>query len=313
MQLSSIDLNLLVVLDALLETESVKEAAKRLALSPSATSHALGRLRDLLGDPVLVRAGRRMVRSARGERLRPRVRALTSELAGLLRQEAFDPATCRDSFRIGSTDYAELFVVAPLSRRLQELAPGIDLRSVAEGVDRVAVLREGVVDFDVGVARDFPEDIDRIELFRDRFVVLLREGHPALGRRLTVARFAALEHVLVAPRGTPRGVVDRLLEREGRRRRVARSVARFFVAPELVAESDYALTISARVAARVAPRLGLVARRPPIALSGYTISLSWHRRNTDDPGHRWMREQIAAVAAERGPLPAEPPLGPPRK
>ena len=133
MQLSSIDLNLLLVLSALLETGSVKEAARRLALSPSATSHALGRLREVLDDPVLVRAGRSMVLSARAEALAPRVRRILEESEALFRQaEGFDPAHLSRAFRVIGNDYGELLIVAPLGATLATAAPGVDLFAVPE-------------------------------------------------------------------------------------------------------------------------------------------------------------------------------------
>jgi len=295
-QLSSIDLNLLLVLHALLETGSVKLAAARLSLSPSATSHSLRRLRELLDDPVLVRAGRNMVLSTRAEGIRARVRRLVEEIDGVFRLEVFDPKVQRHSFTLANSDYSELLLVAPLSRRLAVEAPGIDLYSVAEGPDRASALREGVVELDLGVVSQLPEDIQSEVLFEDRFVLLVREGHPIIDQRLTVERYAALEHLLVAPRGAPTGVVDRQLATRGLKRRVARTVARFFVAPQLLLGSDYGLTISARVADRVAANLGLVRLEPPLELPRFAISMSWHRRSSEDSAHRFLREQIMAVA-----------------
>jgi len=295
-QLSSIDLNLLLVLHALLESGSVKLAAARLSLSPSATSHALRRLRELLEDPVLVRAGREMVLSPRAERMRPRVRHLVEEIEGVLRIEGFDPKQQRRSFRVACSDYTELLLVAPLSQRLAAEAPGIDLFSVSEGLDRATALREQSVDLDLSVIGEAPADIESEHLFEDRFVLLMRRDHPLLDRPVTVEGYAALEHLLVAPRGIPVGIVDRRLAGLGLKRRVARTVARFFVAPQLLVASDYVLTISSRVAARVAADLGLVCLEPPLELPTFTISMSWHKRSNEDPAHRFLREQIAAVA-----------------
>jgi DNA-binding transcriptional LysR family regulator len=297
--LSSIDLNLLVVLDALLETHSVKEAAGRLALSPSATSHALARLRELLGDPILVRAGKVMVPSARADRMRPRVSALLDDLRRLLEAaDELDPSRLRRSFRVASTDYAERMVVAPLSDALADAAPGVDLYSLAQTTPVLDPLRAAELDLALGVFIDLPDDVLREPLFHEQFICVLRRGHPVLKRKLTLERYAALGHVLISPRGTPTGVVDAVLARRGLSRRVARTVASFLVAPQLVAASDYILTLPARTARAVADELDLALRTPPVELSGFDLAMAWHRRHDADPGHRWLREQTRAVAAE---------------
>lgn len=296
--LAGVDLNLLVALDSLLETRSVKRAAARIALSPSATSHALARLRDLLGDPVLVRAGREMVLTPRAESLRPRLRRLLEETDALLRfSDAVDPATLRRAFAIAATDYAEMIAVRAVSDRLAEIAPGVDLHCRALGGDAVDRLRGGDYELAIGVFPELPPDFERAHLLHEEFVCVLRRGHRALRRKLTPEVYAGLDHVLIAPRGQPRGVVDAYLERRGLSRRVARTVATFEVAPRLVASSDFVLTLSRRVADRLAAELDLAIREPPIDLPGFDLVMLWHRRMTDDPGHRWLRERLAEVTA----------------
>ncbi len=296
MQLSSLDLNLLVVLDALLQTRSVKRAAARVALSPSATSHALARLRELLDDPLLVRAGRSMVLTPRAERLRDELTRALAELERLLApEEAVDPAKLTRGFRIAATDYAESEVIVPLARALSSSAPLVDIHALPQEPDTVAQLRAGDCDAAVGVFPGTPDDIHKLTLYRDHFAVLLRRGHPAARGRLTVERYAALDHVLVSPRGRPGGVVDTLLRERGLERRVARSVPSFHVAPQLVAHSDYALTVSARIAKRHADVLDLVIRKPPLELPRFLVCVAWHSRHDRDPAHTWLREQIVAL------------------
>lgn len=295
MHLSGVDLNLLVVLHALLETQSVKASAKRLALSPSATSHALGRLRDTFGDQLLVRSGRSMVLTPRGEQLRPRLARLLDEMETLLVDAGdVDPASLRRAFRVSTTDYGERVILAPLGLRLHELAPGVDLYG-ARTSRLENDIRGGACDLGIGVLSSAPPDIEVESLFDERFVCLLRAGHPAAKRKLTLERYAKLEHVLVAPGGTPQGVVDRFLAAEGLHRRVARTVATFMVAPHLVCESDYVLTMAERLARPMAEQLGLVVRVAPPPISGFTLKMAWHRRTDEDPTHQWLREQVRAV------------------
>lgn len=301
MQLSQTDLNLLVVLDALLQTRSVKQAARRIGLSPSATSHALARLRQLLSDPLLVRAGRQLVPTPRAEHLRPALQQLLHDLGQLISvAERPEPTQLRRTFRIAATDYAEMIVVRPLSDALATRAPGVSLHSQAPTAELVERLRADEVEFAIGVFPPQPVDIRRAPLLRERFVCLLRQGHPALRRKLTLQRYAQLGHVLVVPRGEPRGIVDVYLERQGFERRVVRTVASFHAAPAIVERTDFIVTLPAQLAERLAPTLGLVARQPPIDLPGFDVELLWHRRHDTDLVHGWLRQEIVSVARELG-------------
>jgi len=306
-QLSGIDLNLLVVLDALLDTRSVKLAARRVALSPSAASHALARLRHLLGDPILVRVGRELVPSPRAGRLRGELRSVLDGVERLLGPEEVEPARLRRRFTIACSDYAELVVLPALSRRIAKLAPGVDLQTRPAGADPVAALRAGDCELFVGVCRVSHRDVGREPLFDDDFVCVLRRGHPALRRRWTAEAFAALEHVLVAPTGEPRGVVDLALGKRGLARRVARTCTTSSSAPRLVAGSDYVLTLSARIARELAAPLGLVLRRPPLDLPRFTIAQAWHRGLDGDRALDWLRTAVAdAVTSPERASPARP-------
>ena len=304
MQLSRIDLNLLVLLDALLETHSVKLAARRVALSPSAASHALARLRQLLGDPILVRAGQRLVPSARGARLRGELRQLLEGVERLLGPEDVDPTRLRRTFTIASNDYAEVVVMPALSRHFAEAAPGVNLHSRLGGTDPIELLRSGDSDLFIGVIRGSHDDIVFESLFADELVCVLREGHPALRQSWTMQRYAALQHVLIAPRGEARSFVDTLLAQHGLERRVARACTTFMAAPHIVAGSDYVLTMSARMATAIAPQLGLQMRPPPLELPPFTIVQAWHRRTDGDPAHRWLRGKLGELMRPRGqPIP----------
>ena len=253
MQLFAVDMNLLVVMGALLETRSVKGAAARLGLSPSATSHALARLRDLLDDPVLVRAGRRMVPSARAERLRPQLERILTDVVQLLGSaEVVSPATLRRSFRLATTDYIDALLVQPLGRRFAREAPGVDLYC-AILPDAVERLRGERCDLAFGVFDELPDDVDAADLVDDELVCVMRRDHPRARGRFTVRQLADAHHVLTAPGGGTRGQVDVLLARQGLSRRVARTAASFDSAMRLVPGTDYLLTIPRRIAEILAP------------------------------------------------------------
>ena len=299
MQLTAVDLNLLVALEALLDTQSVKLAAQRLALSPSATSHALGRLRELLDDPLLVRAGRSLVLTPRANRLRPMTKQLVAAAESILREEKeLVPAQLARNFTVAATDYTELLVALPLGQELARVAPGTNLYSVPIRERGIPQLRSGEVDCVLGVVGDVPDDIHSMQLWEDDLVCVLRAGHPAAKGKLSLERYVGLDHVLIAPRGVPTGIVDTVLASQGLSRRVARTVSHFLVAPTLIANTNLVLTVSGVLARRWAKQHQLVVRRPPLDIRGFHVQLHWHRRHDLDAAQRWLRGQILNVANE---------------
>lgn len=304
--LAAVDLNLLRVLDVVLAERHVTRAAARLGLTQSAASHALARLRTQLDDPLLVRGPRGgLVPTARAEALQPVVAHALAELAAVWRGGGFTPATARRTFHVAAGDYAELVLLPALAARLARVAPGVDLFVRAVPDDIAGALAAGAVDVVLAPAR--PRDLTggcfQRALFDETFVCAVRDGHPQARGRLTLDRFCALDHLLIAPRGTAGGFVDDALAALGRRRRVAVAVPHFLVAPPVLGATDLIATVPRRIAAAFAPMIALAVRPPPIALTGFTIHLLWHERAGADPAQRWLRDQIAAVAASRGRAP----------
>ncbi|MCA9608591.1 MAG: LysR family transcriptional regulator [Myxococcales bacterium] len=297
--LRAIDLNLLVSLDALLQEESVTRAAERVGLSTPAMSHALARLRVQLGDPLLVRSGRAMVLSARGAELKGRVRTLVEALGEIMTPaEAPTLRALRRTYSIHASDYVLLVLGHPIDRRGRDEAPGVAMRFVPNGRDDAERLREGRADLVITVETSLPPELRTQKLFDERLVCVVRREHPVVKRRMTKRRFVEMEHIQVAPRGRPGGVVDDRLAAEGLRRRVTRVVPYFLSALHLVAESDHVLTVPERVARATAPRFGLRVLEPPIPLAPYAIRQVWHPRNDAEPGHRWLRGALLDIARE---------------
>lgn len=297
----SLDLNLLHALDALLSERSVTRAAARIGLSQSAMSHALGRLRDQLGDPLLVRTPRGMQPTARALALASPLRGSLEQLEALLRAEPeFDPASARRTFAIGASDFEGFTVVRPLLVRLRRDAPNIDLRLSAPPPLRVAELL-GSRELDLVVkplhAPDEREGVYHQRLFREGFAVVAREGHPAFAQRLTVKRYAEAMHALVAPGGTARGQVDDLLAERGLRRRIVLTLPHFLLVPHLIAETDLLVTLPARVAESLTSPLAIASRPVPVPLGDFGVDALWHARSHDDPAHRWLRSVVREVAA----------------
>lgn len=293
MNLAAIDLNLLVALDALLREENVTVAGQRIGLSQPAMSHALARLRELLGDQLLVRTGRRMHRSPLGHELMPTVRRLIGDLeATLLPRRNFEPSSSQRRFRIAANDHAGAVLLPALFARVRAAAPGVQLDVLPQAGAPPAELATGELEAAIGTFFDVaPPLLDRV-LFREDFVCVVRRDHPC--GRLDLRKYLDLDHLVIASPGYGPGVVDVALERRGLARRVAMRVPHFLVAPAIIARTDLVLTLPRRVLAARDRRLRV--SKPPIRLSGFAVQVVWHRRSDGDAGATWLREQIIACA-----------------
>lgn len=299
MHLAGVDLNLLVALDALLAERSVTRAARRLRLSQPAVSHALGRLRDLIGDPLLVRSGAQMMLTPRAEALVGRVHtALDAVAAAIESPRSFDPARETRPFKLAGADFAQVGLVPGLCARLAAEAPGIDLLVHPTTEDLHGLVARGEIDLALGPIRftGLPASLQETALFEERFVCIVREGHPLARGRLTLERFAEARHAMIAPRGTAGGVVDDLLARQGLTRRVAARLPHFLVAPHVVASTDLILTLPERIARLYETELPIVILSPPIEIPGFTVNMVWHERTQADPAQVWIRKVLREVA-----------------
>lgn len=292
-KLSALDLNLLVVLAALLEERHVTRAARRVGLSQSATSHALSRLRELYRDPLLVRSGRRLDLTPRAVELLPQLTRGLAELGGTLSGErAFEPLTARRSFTIGMADYVQTLLLPALLRSLTKRAPHVDV-AVSGFPDASDRLEDGTMDAAVLQGTKAPKGLSSRQLFSDGFTCMLRKGHPQVpGARLSMARYLSLNHVLVSPSGQGPSFVDTELERRGLTRRIALRVASFLIAPQVVCESDLVSTGPSRLLALLATRYPIRLFSPPLRLPRFQLQLAWHSRLDHDPAHAWFRQQL---------------------
>ena len=293
------DLNLLVTLDVLLAEGSVTRAGRRLRLSPSAMSRALARLRAATGDPLLVRAGRGLVPTPRALALRERVRPLVEEANEVLRPAGkLDLARLDRTFTLRTREgFVENFAPALLAR-VQREAPGVRL-SFRQKLDREsASLRDGRVDLETGVVGPTTGPELRAQaLFRDRFVGVVRQRHPLSRGRITPARYAAGGHIDVDLRGPGSDQVDRALEALALERHRVVFVDGFAAALALARATDLIATLPERHTGNL--RGGLHSFRLPVATPEFTLSLLWHPRMDADPAHRWLRECVRAICAER--------------
>jgi DNA-binding transcriptional LysR family regulator len=291
-----LDVPLLRVLEALLEERHVTQAARRLGMSQSATSHALARLREVFGDPLFVRGPHGVVPTDRALALEPQVRDVLRQLRGLTAlPQPVQPQQLRRTFVIEGADYMELVMLPRFVPWIRCHAPYVQLVVRSPSLLYEEEMAKGALDMSVGVFADVSPRIVLKKLFDETFVCLFRKGHPALNRPLTPKRWAALDHVLISPYGQAGGVVDQVLEEHQLQRRVVVRTASFLTVPLLVEATDCVTTLPKRVAEVMTHGRNLEWVAPPLPLPGFTIKLAYHERSRNDPAHAWLREQMAAT------------------
>jgi DNA-binding transcriptional LysR family regulator len=293
------DLNLLVTLDVLLAEGSVARAARRLRLSPSAMSRALARLRETTGDPLLVRAGRGLVPTPRALELRDRVGQLVQDGQAVLRPaEKLNLKRLVQTFSLRTSEgFVENFG-PDLIARVAEEAPGVRLRFVPKTDKDSTSLRDAAVDLETGVVGSTTGPEVRTQaLFRDRFVGVVRKGHPLSKGEMSPARYAAGRHILVSRRGLDRGPIDEALKPLGLEREIVTIVGGFSTALALARASDLIASVPERHTGSL--RDGMYSFALSVALPEVTVSLLWHPRLDADPAHRWLRKCVRDACVEK--------------
>ena len=294
---SDVDLNLLRVLDALLDTGSVSRAAARLHLSAPAVSRSLGRLRNLLSDPLFVRAGRELVPTELAKALRGPVRAALDEALRVLQPVApSDPLDFRRRFVIRADDSIIAILALPLMERVRSLAPGVDIAFLRDDPAWIVHFRSGELDLRIGVHVEDHHDTTSTILLTDRFVAAVRHDHPLVSRQLTKQRFAAAHHVTVSPIGKRAGPIDAALAEVGLERTHVTTVTSFVVAAHIVASTDLVGSMPNTIVKTMVGMLPIVALEMPLVLPTFDVFMTWHRRHDIDPVHQWLVEQVRDVA-----------------
>ncbi|MDX9886680.1 LysR family transcriptional regulator [Thauera sp.] len=291
------DLNLLFTLDVLLAEGSVAGAARRLRLSPSAMSRALARLRETTGDPLLVRAGRGLVPTPRAIELRERVGQLVQDAEAALRPaERLDIKQLVRTFTLRTSEgFVENFG-PELIARVGEEAPGVRLCFVQKPDKDSKPLRDGLVDLETGVVGQNAAPELRVQaLFRDRFIGVVRMGHPLSQGEVTPSRYAAGRHVHVSRQGADKGLIDEALSAVGLERKIVTIVGDFSTALALARASDLIASVPERHTGNL--RAGMHSFPIPVPSPELTVSLLWHPRQDADPAHRWLRGQVRDVCA----------------
>lgn len=296
--LRRVDLNLLVLFEALMAERHVGRAASRLHMSQSGASYALARLRELVGDPLFLPHPKGVHPTPRALEMAAAVDQMLALARATLRRDArFDPRHARHSFTLGATDYVSFVLLPPLVERLRREAPGIDLR--VRPIDRDSVLADldrGVLDLAVGLLPDPPERIRATPLFEERLVCAARRGHPLFDTAPTPEAFAETPQLLVSPRGDPLGPADEALDALGLKRRVVVTAPHFLVAPFVLQTSDLLALLAERVARRFAETAALDVRPLPIVIPRWTLSLLHRGDRASEPALAWLSAIITSVS-----------------
>lgn len=301
--MKSVDLNLLTALDVLLREVSVTGAARRLGVSSSAMSRTLARLRTSTGDPLLVRAGRGLVRTPHAAALQDRVHLLANEAHEVLRpaMNHLDLASLESTFIIRAGESFMEMLSSPVIAAISEAAPRVRLRFVPRNDRDPRLLREGLIDLEIGKRGVSAPEVRTQLLFRDKYVGVARMGHPLLaGGKVTLKRYAACRHVIASQFGDFSGPVDAALEKLQLKGAVVVIVPGYPDAMRVARNSDLVALIPRsslgnNVVRDYAATLGLGSFELPIRMPEITISAMWHPRKDADPAQRWLRNAVVAV------------------
>ncbi|MEV6535069.1 LysR family transcriptional regulator [Streptomyces sp. NPDC051639] len=303
-----LDANLAVALNALLAEQSVTRAAARLHTSPAAMSRTLARLRRILQDPLLVRAGQTMVPTPRAQALRDEAASVVCRLGALLTPGAgVDPAVLRGTFTLQAADLVGAALAPGLLRLAGQEAPGVSLRFRAEEWEAGPALRDGRIDLEIGSIDHVDPETRVEELVTLRMAAAVRPGHPLTEGPLTPDRLAAAEHVVVSRRGRFTGPLDSALAERNLHRRVAVVLPGHLAAMTLAARSDVVCLVptappgaAASPLTDAATALGLRLLDIPLPLPPLAIGMAWHPRHAADGGHRWLRGAVRRTLRASG-------------
>jgi DNA-binding transcriptional LysR family regulator len=290
------DLNLLVVLDALLDDCNVTRAAARLGYTQSTISGMLARLRDLFGDPLFVRSQRGLLPTRRAQALAAPLKQLLADSRHLVAREVFDAARAEMTFTISGNDYMQQALMIPFLRVLKNEAPALRLAITPPVVAGLGdALARGQIDLVVTIPEFAMPDLPSRLLYRDRYVVAVRRKHPLARRKaMNLENLCSYDHVLVSPTGGSfEGPTDRALARLRHKRRVRYSVPSFLLIPEILETDDLVALVPARL---LRQNKKLAVLESPIEVPGFDVIAVWHSRHHEDPAHRWLRNRLAEHA-----------------
>lgn len=293
------DLNLMVAFEVLYDERNITRAAAKVALSQPAMSRVLIRLREMFKDELFVRGARGLVPTRRAERIHAELERALPLFEALLREETFAPSTATDRFAIAATDYASMVVLRPALGDIYRQAPRVQLSVRSWSGNVFDQIDSGRLDLGL-CANAGALPLEAETLFRERFVCILRKDHPAARRKLTLKTYLACSHITVDLGGGGQPLIEEQLERAGTKRCIALQVPSFATAILAVGVTDFILTAPQRLATTLARDLPVQVVDAPAQFGSFDYMQVWHRRNTEDAAHRWLRNVIREAARRTG-------------
>lgn len=306
MSFLTLDLNLLRVFDAVMTEQNLTRAAGHLAMTQPAVSNAIKRLRDKLGDELLIRTAYGVKPTPRAEALWPIVRHALAELESAVTPESFDVSKARTTFRMAMADATAAFWLPSLMRSIESEAPGLNIRMVplTTREPRPMLLRGDIdlaVGFFPGVAAQLSSEtsspIRHERLYSGKYVCVMRNTHPLADAELSVDAYCAANHLLVSFSGRAHGLVDEALAQIGRERRIILTVNQFFTAGRIVANSDLITVLPRHLIASTGMTDVLIAKELPFSLPEVHLDMLWHERDARSPAHKWLRSHLESMNA----------------
>ncbi len=300
MSLRNIDLNLLVALDALLEEHHVTRAALRVGLSQPAMSNALARLRLTFDDELLVRTPSGMEPTERAIKLRRPLRRVLNEMERFLeRDRDFSADNSRETFRLRMGDLHNVLLLPSISSKIEQTAPHIKLSvSYMTPPETVDALMNDDIDLAISTGLLPPKLIRSVDLYDDHLVCVMRPGHPASNRLLTLETYLALDHIKVAQSRADNRFIDDELAKRGLVRRVPLQVQHWLVAPDIVKRTNLISVTWASIAGEFSRNGELICMPLPFGQRTFTFKLYWHRRYEKKASQRWLRKLILDAGSE---------------
>lgn len=294
------DLNLLVIFDAIMREGSMTRASQQLAMTQPAVSNAVARMRLTWGDPLFTKQGRGIVPTPHAQTMWRQARPHLDHLREMANPEPFDSAAAKRVFRIGTADLNAGLLWRGLRRHAEKHAPGIGFHAVPNAqVNTETQLVNAEIDLAItGNNGTWNQHIRAEPLLDSHFVCAMRPDHPLAASPMSAAAYAAADHLMVSLTGDASSEVDMLLQARGLSRTVAMTVNHFALVGDLLCDSSLISTVPYEAVAEHTSRGALIAQRPPLDLPPITLSVVWHERSDRDSGHRWLRQQIQAVAQQ---------------
>jgi DNA-binding transcriptional LysR family regulator len=295
-ELARLDLNLVRVFVAIYETRSVTLAGDRLDLTQPTVSHALARLRTSYGDRLFSRGSSGLVPTALCDQLYPTLKDSLLRIEATLEEtRAFDASHSTRRFRIAMSDIGALYFTPPLLRRLQRLAPLVQVDITQPSPSLIDDLNSGALDLAVGNMPELLTSTRTLALFEEHYVCLMAKDHPTIRQRMTTDEFARARHVFVTSPVSGHALVDGILAGQGVVRNIVARIPQFSVVPYVVADTDLLVVIPRRVAALFVAHGGMKALPIPVPLPHFEVRMHWHVRHQENSAHRWLRDQVASA------------------